>query len=154
MLQTKKKEKNVMFEPIITKIRPFLSQNVNFWPWITVRLLVEPESTRKCRKLFVVFSEFALNRVWWMMNAGNLFEKLQTNILDNINRRLSIEKNKTFENYGKVGNTISASIPIALKDANTKKKISIENIHNLLHFKLLMCQTPRITIWYKYFFMT
>ena len=29
----KNKTKNVMFEPIITKIRPFLGQNVNFWPW-------------------------------------------------------------------------------------------------------------------------
>ena len=45
--------------------------------------------------------------------------------MDNINRRLSIKKNKTFENYGKVGNTISASIPIALKDAYTRRKLSI-----------------------------
>ena len=33
----------------------------------------------------------------------------------------------TYENYGKVGNTISASIPIALKDACTNKKISTNN---------------------------
>ena len=45
--------------------------------------------------------------------------------MDNINRRLSIEKNKTFENYAKVGNTISASIPIALKDAYIKRKILV-----------------------------
>ena len=33
----------------------------------------------------------------------------------------------TYENYSKVGNTISASIPIALKDACTKRKISNNN---------------------------
>ncbi|MFL2887635.1 MAG: 3-oxoacyl-ACP synthase [Pelagibacterales bacterium MED-G40] len=52
-----------------------------------------------------------------------IFHQASKYILDNINRRLSIDKNKTFENYGKVGNTISASIPIALKDAHTKGKI-------------------------------
>ncbi len=56
-----------------------------------------------------------------------IFHQASKYILDNINRRLSIKKNKTFENYGKVGNTISASIPIALKDANVKGKISAKN---------------------------
>ena len=56
-----------------------------------------------------------------------IFHQASKYILDNINRRLSITKSKTFENYGKVGNTISASIPIALKDANSKKKISTNN---------------------------
>ena len=31
-----------------------------------------------------------------------IFHQASKYILDNINRRLSIEKNKTFENYGKV----------------------------------------------------
>lgn len=53
-----------------------------------------------------------------------IFHQASKYILNNINRRLSIKKNKTFENYGKVGNTISASIPIALKDAYTIGKIS------------------------------
>ena len=44
--------------------------------------------------------------------------------MDNINRILSIKKEQTFENYSKVGNTISASIPVALKDASNKKKLS------------------------------
>ena len=38
-----------------------------------------------------------------------------------------IEKTKTFENYNKVWNTISASIPIALKDASTKQQILSNN---------------------------
>ena len=33
------------------------------------------------------------------------------------------KKDQIFENYNKVGNTISASIPIALKDAYKKKKL-------------------------------
>ncbi len=52
-----------------------------------------------------------------------IFHQASKYILDNINRRLNISKKQTFENYAKVGNTISASIPIALKDAYTKKKI-------------------------------
>ena len=53
-----------------------------------------------------------------------IFHQASKYILDNINRRLTITKNETFENYGKVGNTISASIPIALKDAYKGKKLS------------------------------
>jgi 3-oxoacyl-[acyl-carrier-protein] synthase III len=49
-----------------------------------------------------------------------IFHQASQFILDNINRKLQIPKNKTFENISKVGNTISASIPIALKDASKK----------------------------------
>lgn len=57
-----------------------------------------------------------------------IFHQASKYILDNINRRLSIKKEETFENYSKVGNTISASIPIALKDASIKKKILNNNL--------------------------
>ena len=53
-----------------------------------------------------------------------IFHQASKYILDNINRILSIKKEQTFENYSKVGNTISASIPVALKDASNKKKLS------------------------------
>ncbi len=56
-----------------------------------------------------------------------IFHQASKYILDNINRRLLIEKKMTYENYSKVGNTISASIPIALKDACTNKKILTNN---------------------------
>lgn len=58
-----------------------------------------------------------------------IFHQASKYILDNINRKLLIPKNKTYENYNKVGNTISASIPIALKDASKKK---IKNNNNLI----------------------
>ena len=61
------------------------------------------------------------------LNKGKIdkfiFHQASKYILDNINRILSIKKNQIFENYNKVGNTISASIPIALKDASNKKKL-------------------------------
>jgi len=57
-----------------------------------------------------------------------IFHQASKYILDNINRILAIKKEQTFENYSKVGNTISASIPIALKDANTKNKLKKNNL--------------------------
>lgn len=57
-----------------------------------------------------------------------VFHQASKYILDNINRILSIKKDKIFENYSKVGNTISASIPIALKDANNKNKLKKNNL--------------------------
>ena len=57
-----------------------------------------------------------------------IFHQASKYILDNINRILSIKKEKTFENYSKVGNTISASIPIALKDASNKRKLKKNNL--------------------------
>ena len=57
-----------------------------------------------------------------------IFHQASKYILDNINRILGIEKKQIFENYNKVGNTISASIPIALKDASNKKKLIRNNL--------------------------
>ena len=58
-----------------------------------------------------------------------VFHQASKYILENINRKLSIPKEKTYENYSKVGNTISASIPIALKDGCKKK---IKNNHKIV----------------------
>ena len=49
-----------------------------------------------------------------------IFHQASKYILENINRKLGLSKKQVFENYAKVGNTISASIPIALKDASKK----------------------------------
>jgi len=38
-------------------------------------------------------------------------------VIDNLIRNLSLDKEKVFINYDTIGNTVSASIPIALKDA-------------------------------------
>ena len=57
-----------------------------------------------------------------------IFHQASKYILDNINRILSLKKEQVFENYSKVGNTISASIPIALKDASNKNKLKKNNL--------------------------
>jgi len=57
-----------------------------------------------------------------------IFHQASKYILDNINRILSLKKEQIFENYSKVGNTISASIPIALKDASNKNKLKKNNL--------------------------
>jgi len=57
-----------------------------------------------------------------------IFHQASKYILDNINRILSLKKEQIFENYSKVGNTISASIPIALKDASIKNKLKKDSL--------------------------
>lgn len=52
-----------------------------------------------------------------------VFHQASKVVLDNIIRRLDIPKDKVFKNYSKIGNTVSASIPIALKDAVNAKKL-------------------------------
>ncbi len=46
-----------------------------------------------------------------------IFHQASKVVIDNIIRRLNLPNEKVFCNYSKVGNTVSASIPIALKDA-------------------------------------
>lgn len=53
------------------------------------------------------------------------FHQASRLFLDNINRHLSIPEEKVFRGYEKIGNTVSASIPIALKQASDEKKLKI-----------------------------
>ncbi|MDB2354561.1 ketoacyl-ACP synthase III [Candidatus Pelagibacter bacterium] len=50
-----------------------------------------------------------------------IFHQASKYVLDKIYKVMSIEKKKVFENYQDYGNTVSASIPIALKMASKKK---------------------------------
>jgi 3-oxoacyl-[acyl-carrier-protein] synthase-3 len=52
-----------------------------------------------------------------------VFHQASKLVLDNIIRRLDLPHEKVFTNYPKVGNTVSASIPIALKDALSEKRL-------------------------------
>ena len=49
-----------------------------------------------------------------------VFHQASKVVMDNIIRRLNLPADKVFCNYTDVGNTVSASIPIALKDAENK----------------------------------
>ena len=46
-----------------------------------------------------------------------VFHQASKFVIDNLIRRLSLDEKKVFTNYDSIGNTVSATIPIALKDA-------------------------------------
>ena len=52
-----------------------------------------------------------------------VFHQASKLVMDNIIRRLELPEEKVFVNYHRVGNTVSASIPIALKDAVDEKRL-------------------------------
>ena len=52
-----------------------------------------------------------------------IFHQASKIVFDNLKRTLKIPENKIFINYDKIGNTVSASIPIAIKDALSEGKL-------------------------------
>jgi len=52
-----------------------------------------------------------------------IFHQASKLVMDNVIRRLGLPEEKVFVNYPRVGNTVSASIPIALKDAVNEKRL-------------------------------
>ncbi len=60
-----------------------------------------------------------------------IFHQASKYVLNNLYRVLKIEKDKKFDNYSRIGNTVSSSIPIALKIASKQKKIK-HNDHIVL----------------------
>ena len=52
-----------------------------------------------------------------------IFHQASKFVLNQIYRVLKIDKSKSYENYQKYGNTVSSSIPIALKEASKRKLI-------------------------------
>jgi 3-oxoacyl-[acyl-carrier-protein] synthase III len=50
-----------------------------------------------------------------------IFHQASKLVLENLTRALSLDKEKVFNNLRDIGNTVSASIPIALKDAESQK---------------------------------
>jgi 3-oxoacyl-[acyl-carrier-protein] synthase-3 len=52
-----------------------------------------------------------------------VFHQASKLVIDNLIRTMSLDKSKVFTNYENIGNTVSASIPIALKDASTQGRL-------------------------------
>ena len=52
-----------------------------------------------------------------------VFHQASKLVLENIIRIMSLDKDKVFINLKYVGNTVSASIPIALKDAENQDRL-------------------------------
>jgi 3-oxoacyl-[acyl-carrier-protein] synthase-3 len=63
-----------------------------------------------------------------------IFHQASKFIIDNIVRKLGIDKKKNIINLNQIGNTVSSSIPIALKMALKKKKIKKKSKVLLLGF--------------------
>lgn len=63
-----------------------------------------------------------------------IFHQASKLVIDNIVRRLELPEEKVFRNYQMIGNTVSASIPIALKDAVAEKKIKTNDLVMLVGF--------------------
>jgi 3-oxoacyl-[acyl-carrier-protein] synthase-3 len=53
-----------------------------------------------------------------------LFHQASKIVLDNLNRKLNISKNQTYNNIHKYGNTVSSTLPILIKDL--KKKLIVK----------------------------
>lgn len=66
-----------------------------------------------------------LNRTGLTLENIDLFVFHQASklVIENLIRTLSLDKNKVFTNFENIGNTVSASIPIALKDADTQGRL-------------------------------
>lgn len=52
-----------------------------------------------------------------------VFHQASKLVIENLIRILALDKNKVFTNFDNIGNTVSASIPIALKDAETQGRL-------------------------------
>ncbi len=63
-----------------------------------------------------------------------VFHQASKLVIDNLIRTLSLEKSKVFTNYESIGNTVSASIPIALKDADMQGRLKEGDIIMLIGF--------------------
>jgi len=63
-----------------------------------------------------------------------VFHQASKIVIDNLKRLLKLSNEKVFENYQLVGNTVSSSIPIALSQAKSAKKIKKGSIVMLVGF--------------------
>ena len=52
-----------------------------------------------------------------------VFHQASKLVIDNIIKKLSLDEKKVFINYASIGNTVSATIPIALKDASSQGRL-------------------------------
>lgn len=77
-----------------------------------------------------------LNKANLTINQINLFVFHQASklVIDNLIGHLCLKPNQVFTNYETVGNTVSASIPIALKDAETQGRLKEGDIIMLIGF--------------------
>ena len=52
-----------------------------------------------------------------------IFHQASKTVIDNLVRKLNLPRNKVFCNFEKIGNTVSSTIPIAIRDLLKNNKI-------------------------------
>ncbi len=116
-------------------------------------LIVKPDDNEKfirTGKLYMMGSEvfmFTMNVVPQSVNSSLqkvglklddidlfIFHQASKLVFENLIRRLNIPEKKVFINLDKIGNTVSASIPIAIKDAVTDGRLTNGNTIMLAGF--------------------
>lgn len=78
-----------------------------------------------------------------------IFHQASKFVLNQIYRILKIHKKKIYENYEKYGNTVSSSIPIALKEASTKNLLKKDDNIILCGFGVGLSWSTVLIKWKK-----
>ena len=76
-----------------------------------------------------------------------VFHQASKVVLENLIRTMSLDKDKVFINLKYVGNTVSASIPIALKDAETQGRLKNGDTIMLVGFGVGLSWGATLTTW-------
>jgi len=78
-----------------------------------------------------------------------VFHQASRLVIDNLRRSIDIKKDKVFTNYENIGNTVSATIPIALKDAEDQGKLKNGDKVMLIGFGVGLSWGAAILNWVK-----
>ena len=76
-----------------------------------------------------------------------IFHQASKLVIENLTRSLSLKPEKVFENYEFIGNTVSATIPIALKDAAGQGRLKDGNIVMLIGFGVGLSWAATLVRW-------
>ncbi len=63
-----------------------------------------------------------------------IFHQASKLVIDSLSEKLKIPENKMFNNYHKIGNTVSSTIPIALNEAKNKKLLKKNDLIMMVGF--------------------
>ena len=65
-----------------------------------------------------------------------VFHQASKLVLDLLSKKIGINRSKMYSNLRNKGNTVSCSIPIALKDAKKEKKLNSDDLVLIIGFEL------------------
>lgn len=76
-----------------------------------------------------------------------VFHQASKLVIDNLIRHMSLDKGKVFINYDSIGNTVSATIPIALKDAAAQGRLKEGDTAVLIGFGVGLSWGATVVQW-------